>query len=120
MNTTLERAKGRTGKALLLAALLSSGAGWAAAAAADDATSASVRFERGELASAEGIEAVHERVLRAAREACRIHGVRDVARLRLQQECRNEMTEKLLAAIDSERLRQFHAQYSGRSRGDAG
>lgn len=112
--TAMGRHQPSIGKRSLIAALLAGSLMLSGAASASDTPSASVRFERGELASEGGLERVHERILRAATEACRMHGVRDVARLRIQQECRNDMTRELLAAIDSERLNQFHAQRSTR------
>ena len=90
-----------------------------AAAAKPEAPQASVRFARGELASASGLEDVHARVLREATRVCRMHGVRDLRRLQLQQDCRAETTRKLLAAIDSERLNSFHANWERRGSRDA-
>lgn len=109
------------GSRLLVAATLAGSLALAGNAAAQQTeVHAKVDFERAELNSADGLALVHERVQRAAYEACRVHGVRGMQRLRIEQPCRTEMEAKLLAAIDSERLNQFHAQYRSRSGQDAG
>lgn len=90
------------------------------AGATTDEPTATVRFARAELASGVGVQEVHQRVLREAKRACRNHGVRDLRRLNLQTECRQEMVEKLLAAIDSERLDSFHANWEARRTDPAG
>ncbi|TVS18048.1 MAG: UrcA family protein [Gammaproteobacteria bacterium] len=109
------------GKAALLSALLigTLAVPAQAAAAKPEAPQASVRFARGELASASGVRDVHARVLREANRVCRMRGVRDLTRLRLQQECRAETTRDLLAAIDSERLNNFHGNWEARGSWDA-
>lgn len=104
----------------IAAAMVSSGMALSGLAHADRMPQAKVEFERGELASAEGLQGLHDRVLRAANQACRRHGTRGISRLHQEAECREEMVRELLAAIDSERLRQFHAQRSRQSAGDAG
>lgn len=104
----------RVSRRIAGAALLFTGLTLSGFAAASEVPRATVQFERGELASAEGLQDVHDRVTRAAASACRLQGVRGVARLRWESECREEMTRELLAAIDSERLLQFHAQRSAR------
>jgi len=105
---------------VLVAAMLSGGLALSGFTHAGGAPQATIEFERGELASAESLEDLHDRVMRAANQACRMHGVRGIARMRWETECREEMVRELLVAIDSERLMQFHAQRTGRSSGDAG
>ncbi|MCC5885133.1 MAG: UrcA family protein [Gammaproteobacteria bacterium] len=104
----------------IVAAMVSGGLGLSGLAHGSGIPQASIEFERGELASAEGLEDLHDRVLRAASKACRMHGTRGIARMRWEAECREEMVRELLVAIDSERLRQFHAQRSGQKSADAG
>ena len=127
MNRTMDKTKltnpGRQersiGKAAVAATLLASGltlSGWAAASTVPKAT---LHFERGELASAEGLDRLHDRVMRAARNSCRLHGVRGIARANWERECREELVGELLAAIDSERLKELHAQRRGQGSDDA-
>jgi len=129
MNTSIEngyvadtevRNARRSGRNIAGAAMFITGLALAGFATASERPTAAVEFERGELASAEGLESLHERVLHSANKACRMHGVRGIARARWESECREEMTRELLAAIDSERLERLHAQRTGQIRGDAG
>lgn len=90
------------------------------AGASAKSNDASLRFARGELASANGLEDVHTRVLREARRVCRMHGVRDVRRRQSEFACRERVVDDLLAAIDSERLNSFHANWEANRHGDAG
>ncbi|MCC5885132.1 MAG: UrcA family protein [Gammaproteobacteria bacterium] len=110
----------RSGRNIAGAAMFITGLALSGFAAASDLPKASVEFERGELASAQGLEDLHQRVMRAADKACRMHGVRGIARVQWERECREEMTRELIAAIDSERLEKLHAHRSGQVSSDAG
>ncbi|MCC5869473.1 MAG: UrcA family protein [Gammaproteobacteria bacterium] len=80
------------------------GVAHAASGNAEQAWQVRLYVDRSKLETHEGIEAVHARIQRAARQVCRDGGRRSVQQHRLELQCRDEVMMQIALAIDSEPL----------------
>lgn len=66
------------------------------------------KYDASELMTAEGTQAVYERLQDKVRRACDLHGKPTLAQMRLEKACEAKTTETALKNISSGRLVAYH------------
>ena len=97
----------------VLAAAAQAGESMAARAAMRDMRTVSVRYAEADLASAEGVQALYEKLERASRQACRRPGERSLAVRADWRSCRSAALDAAVTGVKNVRLSALHRERCG-------
>lgn len=105
--------------ASVLATAAQAGEGAAAHDAMHDIRSVNVRYAEADLASAEGVQALYQKLERASRQACRRRDERSLAARADWRSCRSAALDAAVAAVQNVRLGALHRERYGAMTNDA-
>jgi len=105
--------------ACVLATAAQAGESAAAHGAMRDIRSVHVRYAEADLASAEGVHALYEKLERASRQACRRRDERSLGARADWRSCRSAALDAAVAEVHNVRLSALHRERSGAMANDA-